>query len=209
MGKPENIILDLGGVLLNIDYSRTITAFNQLGVIDNNFFYSKEKQSPLFDSFEIGAITTEEFISILKKKLSIATNDDLIIDAWNAMLLDFPDRRWRLLAELNENFNLYLFSNTNEIHESAFNKIISNSFGSSSLDKWFKGYHLSHKFGYRKPNKQAFTKLLEINNLKAKDCIFVDDSAQHVEGAKLVGIKSFLLDKNEELEELLRKEGII
>ena len=49
--------------------------------------------------------------------------------------------------------------------------------------------------GMRKPDKNCFNKVLEAHNLKAQETLFIDDSAQHIEGAKSVGINAFLLKK--------------
>ena len=42
MKNIKAIIFDLGGVLLNINYQLTITAFEKLGVENAAFFYSKK-----------------------------------------------------------------------------------------------------------------------------------------------------------------------
>ena len=49
--------------------------------------------------------------------------------------------------------------------------------------------------GMRKPDKNSFNKVLEDHNLKAQETLFIDDSPQHIEGAKSVGINAVLLKK--------------
>jgi putative hydrolase of the HAD superfamily len=44
MSAIKNVIFDLGGVLLNIDYNRTTNAFKQLGYNDFENMYSMLKQ---------------------------------------------------------------------------------------------------------------------------------------------------------------------
>ena len=41
MKNIDNIIFDLGNVILNIDYQNTIDAFEKIGVINASSFYSK------------------------------------------------------------------------------------------------------------------------------------------------------------------------
>ena len=43
-----------------------------------------------------------------------------------------------------------------------------------------------------KPNAAIYNLLLERNNLKAKECLFFDDRAPNIEGAKKVGISGFV-----------------
>ena len=47
---------------------------------------------------------------------------------------------------------------------------------------------------------EEFGKLiLEENNLKPNEVLFIDDSPQHIEGAKRLGIQSHHLQDNEEI----------
>jgi FMN phosphatase YigB (HAD superfamily) len=46
----------------------------------------------------------------------------------------------------------------------------------------------------RKPDKEIFNLLLDENNLKKEETIFIDDSIQHIEGAKKAGLPAYFLD---------------
>ncbi len=50
----RNIIFDLGGVVINIDYSATERAYKKLGLKDFNVLYTQQQQTRLFDLFERG-----------------------------------------------------------------------------------------------------------------------------------------------------------
>ena len=58
----DTVIFDFGGVLIDIDYERTIDAFKALGISDFKALYSQAAQSALFNDIETGAISNEEFI---------------------------------------------------------------------------------------------------------------------------------------------------
>ena len=45
-----------------------------------------------------------------------------------------------------------------------------------------------------KPNADIFEYLLKEFDLKAKDCMFIDDNAANIKGAESVGIKGYLFD---------------
>src|SRR4051812_45032914 len=113
----KHIIFDLGGVLLNIDYRLTEEAFVEAGVRDFPELYSQLRQTDLFDRFETGQISAEEFVQSLQHASYIKVTEAQIIRAWNAMLLDYPLRRLQILQQLSLYYNLFLLSNTNEIHE--------------------------------------------------------------------------------------------
>lgn len=196
----KHIIFDLGGVLLNIDYKLTEEAFINLGVTDFQQRYSQLAQSPLFDDFETGKIASTEFISEMKNMSGLQLSSEQITNAWNAMLLDFPIRRLQILQQLRLYYDLLLLSNTNEIHETAFNDILYKSHGMPTLGVFFDKMYLSHRIGMRKPSREVFERILDENGLKAADTLFIDDSPQHIEGAKSVGIRTIYLEKGMTIE---------
>src|SRR6188508_817855 len=57
----DTLILDLGGVLIDVDYQRTADAFHALGFKKFDEQFSKAKQTRLFDEFETGVITPAKF----------------------------------------------------------------------------------------------------------------------------------------------------
>lgn len=190
----RHIIFDLGGVLLNIDYNLTEEAFVKLGITDFPDMYSQLKQTTLFDDFEIGKITAEAFISGLQQHASISLTEKDIIGAWNAMLLDFPLRRLQILQQLRTYYDLFLLSNTNKIHETAFNDILRRENGIQHIGAFFDRVYLSHRIGMRKPDVEVFEMILSENGLKPEHTLFIDDSPQHIEGAKKLGIQTIWLE---------------
>jgi len=190
----RNIIFDLGGVLLNIDYHRTINAFKALGLSDFNDFYNQAAQIKLFDHFDRGDISAGEFRDALRRISGLPLSDEQIDSAWNAMLLDFPDRRIKLLESVRKNYRTFLLSNTNTIHYRAYMSYLKNRFGFSDLGALFEKQYLSYEMGMRKPDSEAFELILSGNNLQASETLFIDDSYQHVKGAADAGLPAVYLD---------------
>mgnify|MGYP000859512940 FL=1 len=201
MDGIKNIIFDLGGVILNIDYALSVKAFKQLGIEEFEEMYSKMKQNDLFDKLETGMITRNAFINEIQKHCPIAIHESDIVNAWNAMLLDFPLRRLQILQQLQLHFNTFLLSNTNEIHEAEFNKRLQQTCGYPTMAVFFDKIYLSHRVGMRKPSPEIFEKILNENNLKAAETLFIDDSFQHIEGAQKVGIQTIHLSEGMSIEE--------
>ncbi|MEX2597214.1 MAG: HAD family phosphatase [Salibacteraceae bacterium] len=198
----DAIILDLGGVILNIDYDLTIKAFKELGFRNFEEQYSQLQQSGLFDRLETGMISPDDFVSEIKRVLPKATNKE-IIEAWNALLLDFPEGRIHTVIQIAEKRPTFLLSNTNAIHYKEFNKTFYRQTGLKDIKPLFKEAFLSHEIHLRKPDIRAFELILDKHELKAGRTFFVDDSPQHVEAAKRMGIQSYLMNKNDSLEQLL------
>jgi len=204
----KHIIFDLGGVLLNIDYNLTEQAFIKLGITRFKEIYSQLTQSSLFDDLETGKISTEKFVSTLQQYSEINLTQEEIITAWNAMLIEMPIRRLQLLQQLRLHYDLILLSNTNEIHEAAFTKIIKETHG-QLLPAFFDKIYYSHRVGLRKPSTEIFERVLEENRFIAEHTLFIDDSPQHIEAAKTVGIKTILLEKGMSIEKDIFKPKVL
>jgi HAD superfamily hydrolase (TIGR01509 family) len=209
MGQIKNIIFDLGGVIINLDIPKTISEFNKLSNQPFESIYNQLQQTPVFDSFDKGQITEKDFFVELKKALRNDVTDEELLFAWNAMLLDFPKHRLELLSKLKPNYRLFLLSNTNESHVLEFEKTLFASHGYQNLEPFFEKVYYSCRMNQRKPNADIFESVLNENNLIAEQTLFIDDSPQHVEGALTLGVKAMLLEKNNEVEDLLKELKLI
>lgn len=197
----RHIIFDLGGVILNIDYKLTEKAFVDAGITDFPALYSQLRQTDLFDKLEVGGMSGDEFVRELQKAGPAGITEAQVLAAWNAMLLDFPLRRLQILQQLRTYYDLFLLSNTNEIHEAAFNDILMRERGLPNLGVFFDKVYLSHRVGLRKPNKEIFQRVLDDNGLKPEHTLFIDDSPQHIAAAKELGIQTIFLEKGLTIED--------
>ncbi|HSV87014.1 MAG TPA: HAD family phosphatase [Bacteroidales bacterium] len=194
MEKIRNIVFDLGGVLFNIDYQTTVDAFIRLGVKDFDKFFTQEAQIHLFDKFERGEVPPEYFREELRQLLGLRISDEQIDHAWNAMLLDFPLHHLVLLDGVRNNYRIFLLSNTNEIHYPVYQAYMMQTIGYRGLDHYFEQSYLSFKMRMRKPELRIFQHVLSENGLVAEETLFIDDTYQHVEGARKAGINALWLD---------------
>lgn len=190
----KNIIFDLGGVILNIDYQKTTAAFEELGIPNFQALYTQAKQTQLFDHYETGKIDPETFVRQLKNMLPDRISEEEIIAAWNAMLLDLPAERLRFLKTVRTAYNTALLSNTNPIHLVHFHEQLKRVHGEPSLDPYFDGVYFSSSIGFRKPHAEAFHYVCNKHGYTPSETLFVDDSIQHVEGAQKAGLQSLYLD---------------
>lgn len=201
----KHIIFDLGGVLLNLDYGLTEQAFVNAGIADFAARYGQLKQTDIFDRLETGRMGREEFIATMQQIAATPITERHVLDAWNAMLLDFPLRRLQILQQLRNHYDLFLLSNTNEIHEEVFNNTLHRDHGIPNIGVFFDKVYMSHRVGMRKPMPEIFSYVLEDNGLKAEHTLFIDDSPQHIEAAKTVGIQTIYLEKGMTIEEHIFK----
>jgi putative hydrolase of the HAD superfamily len=207
MEQIKNIILDLGGVLINLDFQKLNESLKKLG-LENAF--SKTEQIDLFDKLEEGKISEDFFLTEFKKLTTKKHSNKEIIDAWNSILLDFPIERIELLEYLGEKYRLFLFSNTNSMHIKEVYNILNRSYGIKNLNPYFEKIYLSNELGIRKPKVEGFKQIITSHNLKLNETLFIDDSPQHVSGAKDAGLRAELLDvETEDINNLVKRLSLI
>jgi len=202
MAVYKNIIFDLGGVLLNIDYHKTSKAFQNFGIKNFDELFSQFKANELFEKLETGDISEEDFYISIQQHADLPLTINEIKTAWNAMLLDFRIDSIKFLKTISDKYNLYLLSNTNSIHHRAFIEIYKKEVGEPSIDSYFKKSYYSHLIGKRKPHLETYRYVLNDSNLKAEETLFIDDSINNIEAAKETGIQTHHLLAWERIETL-------
>jgi putative hydrolase of the HAD superfamily len=202
MKNFENIIFDLGGVILNLDYNLTRTAFEDLGVANFDEMYSQANADMLFQKLETGSISNEDFYVALNNCTGLSLSPLQISTAWNAMLLSFREESLQLIHDIKDKYKLFLFSNTNYIHLKAFQKIYHERERDQPFNNYFSKAYYSCEMLARKPDAASFQMILDQENIKAEDTLFIDDSLQNVETAKAMGFQTIHLTDGLYLENL-------
>lgn len=198
----ENIIFDFGGVIINIDYQATINAFKKLGIPNFDHLYSQAQQSDLFDAIETGRISPQHFINGILQLLPAGITPNQVVHAWNAMILDIPEDRIDFLIELSATKKIYLLSNTNSIHiDKALREW--NAKSQYPIEQVFTKVYLSHEMGMRKPNPEIFQRVCKEQGLDPSETLFIDDSIQHVHGARAAGLYAHHLITGESIQSIL------
>lgn len=203
LSSIHNIIFDLGGVIYNLDYSRTQKEFEKLGLEEFGKIYSQAAQTGLFDLYEKGLIDTDMFRNQLRTFVpDISLSDSAIDKAWNAMLLDLPSWRLDIISSLRPRFRTFLLSNTNDLHLNAAYIELREVAKVNSFSHFFEQAYFSNKLHLRKPDADIFCYVLIKNGLKPAETLFIDDTARHVESAKKLGIKGLHIGGDVSLEDL-------
>jgi putative hydrolase of the HAD superfamily len=193
----KTLIFDFGNVFLNLDLERTkqdilnrleievfpdeILAFNHL--------------------YEQGLITTDEFLEFYEDNFPKHSKQDFI-QLWNAILKDFPKHRLSFIQKLasEKKYKLILLSNTNELHIKWVKDYIPFY---ESFKTCFDVFYLSHEIGLRKPDRAIFEFVLNKNHINPKECLFVDDTLEHIQSASQLGIHTWNINpKQDEIADL-------
>ena len=192
MQNIKNIIFDLGGVILNIDFKKTNDAFHNLGLEDFGQHINQFHITDLFLQYETGQIDDIEFIESVAKLSKKPMSEDDIVDAWNELLLDFPPERIALLKSIKQKYRTFLLSNTNSIHLKEFQQRLYKEQGVYIEDLFEKAYY-SHVVKLRKPHADIFNLFLNENNLDPAETLFIDDTESNFSEAKKLGIQIYHL----------------
>ena len=203
----KNIIFDFGGVLYRIRYQNIPDAFSKCGIPHFEKIYSKQQQNAVMDQYEEGLISTEEFRRYIRTLTEFPITDQQIDDCWNAILLGFPKEHEDLLQKVSKHYNLYLFSNTNQLNYDRFRADMLNQFGYDIFDRHFKKCYFSQLLHIRKPKYEGFQHIIQENRLEPAETLFIDDSPQHLVGARECGLQTFHLQDGMDVSDLFDENG--
>lgn len=187
----KTLLFDFGDVFLNLDKEATTRELKKLGAIQ----FTKEMQM-VNNQFEKGEITSNAFLKTYEKWFPNVSKQQLI-DAWNAILLDFPEHRILFLEQLaaSKDHKLLLLSNTNEIH---INWVIENIQYFNRFKNCFEKFYLSHEINLRKPDTSIYDFVLKDSQIKPENTLFIDDTKSNTDAAKALGIHVWNINPKEE-----------
>ena len=210
MQNIKNVILDYGNVIFMIDFNKVRKSFSALGITNVDDFFGHKGQDGLFDDFDKGEITAAEFREGVRKKANRPDlTDQQIDDAWNSLLIGVPPGKHEILEELKKHKRMFLLSNNNELHYAYCMQHIKDTYGVENNEQFFEKTYYSHLAGLRKPDRAIFELVLKENNLIPAETLFIDDSPQHLEGAKQLGIHTALCTPEHPLEAIVAEYKLV
>ncbi len=227
MNNFKNYIFDLGAVIADINVQNALDGFRALGIPEEELRYDIGETAKIMQNYQLGLLTTEEFCDAIinrckagatTPKNSGAANQTLgatnplpsrqqVADVWNTTILHIPQRKLDALRTLKQKANVYLLSNTNELHwqkclDLWFNKG-NGAHGPNNIKQFFHHIFLSQEIHLEKPNPEIFKETLRYIAAKqsrdastktlpldASNTVFLDDNQANVEAARSCGISA-------------------
>jgi putative hydrolase of the HAD superfamily len=200
----DNIIFDLGGVIINLNIEATFRKFSELfqREIGMEAFLDHEKYH-FFRAYEVGKIDDYTFREHIRALGNQEIKDADIDDAWNAMLQNIPAERMAWIHEMTKKYNCVVLSNTNSIHIRHFNQIFNSTTTHGYPEDIFLKVFYSHEIGERKPDAAAFEVVLKETGFIPDKTVVFDDLKDNLETAKRLGMHTVYVERN-----LLRRDQL-
>jgi len=185
----KNILFDLGGVILDINVQATLKQFYELGFPAELMQFPNSMTTDLYFRYETGKLDTEQFRNEIRKAAGIEMTDHAFDEAWNAMIIHFPEERISLLKRLSKRYILYMLSNTSPLHVRIFEKMYLDAAG-ESMHKVFKKLYYSHEIGWHKPDPEAWEYVIKDAAIIPGETLFLDDNIHNIKAAQELGFQA-------------------
>ncbi len=188
----KNIVFDFGGVICDIDSQRCVEEFRKIG-LDKDIFPQQYSQfEGIFQQIDRGVMSAAEFYETLRQKSSMpGVTDQQIRNAWVSLIDPVQPERYEALRQLKDHYNLFILSNSNEIHWDFIQRCCM-SYEGEDVTLWFKHIFLSHVLHLEKPEAELFQAVLDTAHIAASETLFIDDSQANLDGAAKLGYHTML-----------------
>lgn len=204
MNTVNNLLFDLGGVIMDIERARCVESFRKLGLRDADSFFGEFSQKGPFMALEEGAISKDEFHEIMHGYLPEGVTDAQIDAAFCDFLTGIPAARLRALRELRRRYKVFLLSNTNEV---MWDTKIAEEFRREGRERedYFDGIVTSFEARALKPDPRIFAYAVQKLGILPEDTLFLDDSAANLEAAARLGFRIAQVRPGAEFSDVIQK----
>jgi putative hydrolase of the HAD superfamily len=172
----KNIIFDLGKVLIDYDWSILYRKLD--GKISEE---ELNDNAEILLDFDAGKLSQEEFYTIIRSRFDLNLTFVEFKNIWCDIFKEIPEMI-ALADTLQKKYRLFLFSNTDKLHFPYIWKTY------PALHIFSKNLMLSYELKSVKPCKESYIRAINKFNLKAEECIIIDDKLENVMAARQLGI---------------------
>lgn len=193
MQTVKNVIFDFGNVLFDLDLPAIER--NLKLHLGEKFEAAKEKllHDKVFELYEVGGLSTEEFVDALRFSVEPALEKEQVVSVWNSIFLEMPPARFDMLLRLRERYSVFLLSNINDLHANWIDAYMEREHGIRDFHaRYFDGVYYSHWIRLRKPDRDIYEYVLADAELKPEETVFFDDLEANIQAANALGIRGIL-----------------
>lgn len=185
----KNIVFDLGAVILEISLNAYVQELKRLSP-DANFDFDHNKHH-FYANYEKGLITEEQFFNDMAKALHFAVEINALKQAWSKILLEPFTEAKEFIESLDSSIRTFILSNTNHTHRVQFDQIFDEHWGHQKFYDQFEKNYYSFDMNLIKPDPKIFMQVIDEQNLKPEETLFIDDNLANIKSAQNVGLKAW------------------
>jgi glucose-1-phosphatase len=184
---PQALLFDLGGVLVDIDFSRALAAWAKHSRLTSAQLKQHFRFDTAYERHERGQITAAEYFAHLTASLQLAATPAQVEEGWNAIFVGEITATRVLVERARRQVPCFAFTNTNASHMARWSQLYPRVVG--AFDRIF----ASHQMGLRKPEPAAFAHICAATGLPAHAIAFFDDLPENVQAAADAGFRATLV----------------
>jgi len=197
--KISTLVFDFGGVLINLNRKKALAEFEKIGLLNTAKLIDNFLPVDIFMKLEIGKLSEDEFLDKLRLRSTQNPTKEQVKAAFLSFLQDIPVQKLNLLLELKKHFKILMLSNTNPIHF-IWSKNTKFNYKGLNINDFFDKCYVSYEQKTAKPEKKIFEILLKEQNIRAEECLFIDDSPANIKTAKSLNFSTILYNVEDDLQ---------
>jgi putative hydrolase of the HAD superfamily len=201
MPPPETLLFDLGGVIIDIDFSRAFRAWQPISNLSLDKLAESFKFDAPYERHERGEITAAEYFEHLRSTLSLCGDDLRIREGWNSIYIGEITETVALVRAARMTLPCNAFTNTNAAHQAAWSAQF------PAIPHLFSRIFASHEIGHRKPERAAFEHIGQALGVPLDSIMFFDDLIENIEGAQSAGLQTVHVRSPRDVREALEAIG--
>jgi FMN phosphatase YigB (HAD superfamily) len=180
----EALLFDLGGVLVAYDWERAFAYWGERSGTTAERLRERFAVDAAFERYERGEATDDEYFAALRATLGADLSLADLRQGWNGIFIGAIEPTVALVARLDPRMPLYVFSNTNAAHHSAWARDYASALAP------FRRVFTSFEIGRRKPERAAYECVAREIGVPAGHILFLDDVIENVDGAQAAGMQA-------------------
>ena len=189
----KTIFFDLGGTIIPFDFQRGFDAMARHSPHPIEEIMRRVRASDLFKRFEKGEIEPRCFVEQFCALIDCRLDYEGFCQIWGIIFLPQTLIEESLLIGLKSQYRLISLSNTNAIH---FPQVMRQY----PMLEHLHGHVLSYKVGALKPAPEIYRAALLRAQCRPEECLFIDDIAANIEGARREGIDGIVFENAAQLD---------
>lgn len=205
--KIENVVFDLGGVLVDIDLERCREAFRRIGMPQMAAFIDAYHPAAMIGRMEAGELSVHETCDEIRRLTGrTEATDEAIAGAYTEIITGIPAAKIRQVAALRRRgVHTYVLSNNNP----ASMALIRAAFEREGLpmEVCFERMYLSYEMKLLKPSEEIFRAMIADSGMQPERTLFIDDSEKNVTTARGLGFAVYCPAPGEDFGPLLDEVG--